>query len=156
MLYNINMDVAKKQHEVHLEAKNKGGRPTTYRQEYCEEIAIFVEQCKTEKRLPTVAGLAGHLDTIKSNIYEWVKKHPQFSDSLRKMIEDQEDTLINNGLSKTYDSKITKLILSANHGMSEKNITEHSVDQNTANLLGLIDGSSKGQLPTSEEAEDAE
>jgi len=47
------------------------------------------------------------------------------------------------------------LILSSNHGYSDKHGVEHDVSKGLKELLGLIDGSSKGKLPNEKEGEDA-
>lgn len=56
----------------------------------------------------------------ESTIYDWKKQHPIFSESLGKIVKEQEKRLLNMGLSGEYNSTIAKLILSSNHGYAEK------------------------------------
>ena len=133
------------------------GRPTKYKPEYAtdEFIEAYGSYCVDKERLVSICGLAVYLKVTEDTLYNWSKKHEAFLGSLGKIKQISKEMLINGGLSSTYNSTIAKLILSSNHGMSDKISTEHSVDENTATLLGLIDGSTKGQLPTEQEVEDA-
>ena len=135
--------------------KHAGGRPTKYLPESSDKVTEYMTNCELDGELPTLAGLALYLDTTKTTVQNWRKQHPEFLTSLAKMLQKQQQMLINKGLNKDYNPLITKLILSANHGMSEKTITEHEVSEETATLLGMIDGSSKGKLPTKQEEQDA-
>jgi len=54
------------------------GRPTKYREEYCEGI---VEYMTTGQSLIQYAASIG---VSKHSIYEWAKDHPKFSDALTK------------------------------------------------------------------------
>lgn len=119
-----------------------GGRPIEYKEEYCQKADEYLELHKDEERaivrqsnsekgyemydnklavkLPTLKGFARFIDVNESTLYEWDKKYPEFSKSLDKIKTEQHDRLINNGLSGDYNPTIAKLILSSNHGMSEK------------------------------------
>lgn len=61
--------------------KHAGGRPTKYKPEYCDK-AIEVM-----KRGFSKEAVAGHLDITKDTLYRWVKKHKEFSDSIKKGLE---------------------------------------------------------------------
>lgn len=118
------------------------GRPSEYKEEYIglvdeyldsrqdEEIQV-VKQANSEKgyemydnklkvNLPTVEGFARFIGVNKTSLYEWEKKHPEFSNALDKIRTEQQQRLIDSGLSGEYNPTIAKLILSANHGMREK------------------------------------
>lgn len=57
--------------------KSKGGRPSSYRPEYCERI---VELMKEGRSLEGCASLLGvHPDSL----YEWQKVHTEFSEAIR-------------------------------------------------------------------------
>ena len=124
---------------------NKGGRPTKYSpkmlaaaREYisaCEDQDVqAVKQANEEKgyemyenklkvNLPTIEGLATHLDVNRDTLYAWAKEEAEFSDILEALKEKQAGRLINNGLSGDYNPTITKLFLSK-HGYVDK--TEHT------------------------------
>ena len=57
------------------------------------------------------------------SLLDW-RKHKEFSLSLDRIVEAQKKVLLNKGLSGEYNPTIAKLILSANHGMSEKTETD--------------------------------
>jgi hypothetical protein len=58
--------------------KNKGGRPTKYKPEYCEKAVEIMSEGYS------IAGLAGKLRIDTDTIYEWAKVHPEFSDALKR------------------------------------------------------------------------
>lgn len=96
------------------------GRPTKYNDEMCDKVDKYLSECKSRDDLPTMARLAYELSVSKECLYEWGRVYPKFSDSLRKVVALQEDKLVQRGLKKEYDSTITKLMLSSNHGYTDK------------------------------------
>lgn len=70
-------------------------------------------------RIPTKGGLARYLGVSRDTLYEWSTQHEDFSDIMEWLGSEQEDRLINNGLSGSYNPTIAKLLL-AKHGYSEK------------------------------------
>jgi hypothetical protein len=117
-----------------------GGRPTTYKPEYCACVDHYLAQQKDEHinyvtldgkaatgyqarvkvHLPTIEGFALFLNVAVSTLYEWRGEHKQFSEALGRIVAEQKKRLIDSGLSGDYNSTIAKLILSANHDMREK------------------------------------
>jgi hypothetical protein len=122
--------------------KNKGGRPEEYKEEYCEKVDEYLKECQDEEirvikqsnlekgyemydnrlkvKLPTIEGFALFIGVSKKSIYNWEKDNPKFLHSLDKIKTEQQQRLIDKGLSGDYNSTIAKLILSANHGMRER------------------------------------
>lgn len=70
--------------------------------------------------LPTIQGLSLFLKVNTDTIVEWGKIHKQFSVALKDLLAVQAQRLMLGGLSGDYNPMITKLILSANHGMKER------------------------------------
>ena len=112
------------------------GRPTSYKEEYNDLVDVYLKECidsykngKRDVKLPTVGGFALMVGVNKQTLYNWGEEHPEFLDSLNKIVEEQQNRLINQGLAGNYNSTIAKLILSSNHGMSEK--TENKTDITT-------------------------
>lgn len=104
--------------------------------EYMKSCGVLVEEfhkTRGEKsdsyervlkvKLPTIEGLANHLDINKTTVYEWESKYPEFSDDISKLRQSQAEELINNGLAGTYNPAITKVLLTK-HGYVEKNETD--------------------------------
>ena len=54
------------------------GRPTTYKKKFCQE---FIELSKKGKSLTQIAA---RFDVHRDTLYEWGRKHPEFSDAMKK------------------------------------------------------------------------
>jgi hypothetical protein len=109
-----------------------GGRPLEYKEQYVAMADTYLaaqqdevsENGKLKVNLPTIEGFALFLGVNKTSLYEWEKLHPEFSNALNKIRTEQQQRLLNSGLSGDYNSTIAKLVLSANHGMREKTETD--------------------------------
>lgn len=128
------------------------GRPTTYTDEMLTKANEYLNSCydndknvdesleaqphggalKREKkqelivRIPTRGGLARYLGVSRDTLYEWAKNHTEFSDIMEWLGSEQEDRLINNGLSGAYNPTIAKLLLSK-HGYVEKTEQDQTI-----------------------------
>lgn len=54
------------------------GRPTDYREEFCDMV---IEHMGTGKSL---ASFASYIGTHRATLYDWMKAHPQFHDAFKK------------------------------------------------------------------------
>ena len=124
--------------------------PTKYKIEYGtnEFIDKFVSYCTDNKLLVSLCGLAVYVGVCEDTLQEWGKVHPKFSVSMAKINQISKQMLLNKGLISEYSPNMARFVLSANHNMAEKTETKHGVTEQAATLLGLIDGSSKGKLPS--------
>jgi hypothetical protein len=77
-----------------------------------------------------VAGLAVALGISKETVYAWAREPEkrQFSHALEAIEVGQHKALVNGSLSGTYNSTIAKLMLSSNHGYTEKQAVEQSIE----------------------------
>lgn len=125
-------------------AKNPVGRPTKYKEEYCDLVDDYLKERideevsvnKVKVKLPTIEGYARYIDTPLSTLYDWKNEHEEFSESLEKIILEQKQRLLDMGLSGDYNSTIAKLILSSNHGMTERtDITSKEETLKTINVI---------------------
>jgi len=100
-------------------AKGPGGRPTTYNEEVLELARDYVENCPNT--VPMVVGLCKHIGRAKATVYAWAKEEgkEEFSDILREIEENQHIQLIEGGLDNSFNSAITKMMLTK-HGYSDK------------------------------------
>ena len=100
-------------------------RPPKYSFEILEKTKDYRDNWQTifpEDVLPTIEGLALHIDIARSTIYDWIgqdsEELAEFSDIVEAILGKQSKTLVNNGLNNTFNSSITKVMLSK-HGHRE-------------------------------------
>ncbi len=149
------------------------GRPPEYKPEYVAKAEEYLAECQDEDvqtvkqaneekgyemfenklkvKLPTLEGFARYIGVNKTSLYEWEKLHPDFSNALDKIRTEQHDRLVNNGLSGDYNPTIAKLILSANHGMREKQEIDHNnPDGNLKSITIIKNGTGSNNQPAAE------
>jgi hypothetical protein len=88
-------------------------------EEVAKDVSKYIKNCKEQFYLPTVEGLAVHLEIARSTVYACAKVFPEFSDILEALLAAQGSQLIQNGVTGEYNSTITKLMLTK-HGYTDK------------------------------------
>lgn len=158
------------------EPKHPGGRPTKYKPQYCKQAYRLCLLSTTDK------DLADFFEVDESTINNWKNEYPKFLESIKKgkIKADSEvaeklfhracgyshpDVHISNyqgditvtDIIKHYppDTAAAFIWLKNRAGWKDKQETELKLSKETATLLGLIDGGTKGKLPTSQEGENA-
>lgn len=103
--------------------KRPEGRPTKYIPEIIyPKIDQYLAMCGRENmELPTVEGLANHLEVNPDTIYEWDKVHPEFSEYLKRISALQKNQLMNDGMygGKEVNSTMAIFLLKAVHGLKD-------------------------------------
>jgi len=102
------------------------GRPTSYSKEKEEQALEYINggYLDDNQVIPSIVGLAVHLDIAESTLYDWAKKERgTFPVTLAKCMQKQHMVLINSGLAGDFNATIVKLALT-NHGYSDKTSTE--------------------------------
>jgi len=102
---------------------NKGGRPTTYKKEYCEKVYEYLATASKEQMtLPTVEGFCVYINAPRRTVYEWRDTHEEFLHTLDDILTYQKIQLVNDGIygGKEVNATIVKLMLQNNHGMKER------------------------------------
>jgi predicted RNase H-like nuclease (RuvC/YqgF family) len=120
------------------------GRPTTYSEGVLANAQAYIDKSEddlrvvgegmntkvvTQVKLPTIEGLARYLKISRSTLYLWQKEHEEFSDIIEELQQKQTESLINNGLSGSYNSTIAKVLLTKQGYTDKQEIdqkTEHS------------------------------
>jgi hypothetical protein len=106
-----------------METKHAGGRPTIYDPIFIEKVDDYLKTTgKEQTSLPTIEGFAIYLDVSRDSLYEWAKKYPEFSDTLKRIETIQKQQLIDDGIygGKEVNASIVKLMLMNNHHMKER------------------------------------
>ena len=108
---------------------------------------------KINVKLPSKGGLAVYLNVTRETVYDWAQKYPEFSYIIERLGAIQEERLLNNGLSGTYNPTIAKVLLTK-HGYREGiDNTTNDKDLPTP-ILGnaiLNNNSTKKDIGTEEE-----
>lgn len=104
--------------------KHPGGRPTKYEPEIIyPKIEEYISQCGREQTtLPTIEGLALYLGVNPDTLFEWDKRYPEFSETLKRILALQKKQLIDDGLygGKEVNAAMAIFLLKVNHGMREE------------------------------------
>ena len=107
--------------------RNQGGRqPSVNLDEVTAKVREYIATGyeAAGHLIPSLAGLCDTMDITKSMLYVWESERPDLAEALAKLKQRQELVLINNGLSGKFNNAICKLMLTTNHGYSDKTITE--------------------------------
>ncbi len=117
--------------------KHPGGRPSEYDEHHLKTARqyILIGYSNVGDVIPTIEGLAEILVKSKQTLLDWGKQHPEFLDALEELKGKQARLLQNYGLMGKFAPVITKLMLSANHGMKEK--TEQDITSQGEKIQGI-------------------
>ena len=110
------MNMTQADSECQIKPKHPGGRPSKYNTRTLRRTKEYMSSEVDE--IPTMAGLARHLNVTRAAIYQWISKEidQEFIDTISMMADERERKLINGGLKGKFNSNIAKLILTTNHG----------------------------------------
>lgn len=118
-------------------AKHPGGRPTKYSDNTIKEIEVYLSMCGREQTsLPTIEGLALHLGVTSETIRQWSKEKPEFSLTLKKLVDKQKQQLIDDGMygGKEVNQAMAIFLLKANHNMSDGSNASIQAENITINV----------------------
>jgi DNA-packaging protein gp3 len=110
-------DMTKQRHEPF-------GRPTLYDEETVRIKADeYMKMCGREQtRLPKLTEFYRELGISRECANEWQEKYPNFGDTCKKIMDVQQEELIDDGLfgGKEVNSTMAIFLLKVNHGFIEK------------------------------------
>lgn len=98
------------------------GRPTDYNEEMLETAWDYLDNYEKVygHSIPSLVGLCKILNRGKTTLYTWAEdENKDFRDIIDAINEYQHFELVEGGLSGTFNSTITKLLL-CKHGHSDK------------------------------------
>lgn len=105
---------------------NLNGRPVEYTEDIPDKVFEYIAECEKEEVPPTKAGFGCYINVVKSTLQRWEKRYPQLKAALEKLSYYQENDVLKYSLKGEYNSTIAKLILTNNHGYSDKVQTENT------------------------------
>lgn len=139
------------------------GRPTKYKEEYCQELIKFfdrepyidkelkhfgtkgevrwIDYKRFPNKLPTLINFAKKIKVDLVTVYEWVKVHKEFAKSFTHAKDLRKWFLIENGLNGCYNPAFAIFTAKNITDMSDKTEVEHSGDLSL--LLEQISGKKK-------------
>ncbi len=145
---------------------NKGGRPTKYKPEYCQQIidyfSVQPQQTVYKKeyfkdgtiksevpitlpaQFPTFQGFAQEIGVNTSTLYEWVNEYKEFSESFTRAKEIQEKIWLINSMGNLYNSQFAQFFGKNCLGYKDKTEIEHTGEP------GLIAVANFNSLPESD------
>lgn len=134
---------AKKKVKLQEPPDKKGpGQPTKYTPDMPDRLRAYIRNFEHYgNKLPAKPGFAQslgggvHVNTIDN----WGKAHPEFLCALRELADAQHQTLLDKGLVGDYNSKVTALVLSHNHGYVERRDTTSQGESITPKIVDYAD-----------------
>lgn len=112
------------------------GRPTNYSDEIISKVAHYIEHYEElGDKIPSIAGLACELGLTRETIHTWAKDPEKqvFSDIIKILLSAQERKLANGGLGSSFNSTISKLLLTK-HGYSDRQEVDHQSADGTMSI----------------------
>lgn len=98
------------------------GRPTKYDPSFVKIAEEYIQNCSREQtELPTIEGLAGKLGIDDEQVGIYAKQYPDFSATVKGLMNKQKTQLMNDGLygGKDVNATMAIFLLKTNHGMIE-------------------------------------
>ena len=114
---------------------NPVGRPTLYKEEYCEMLVDFFNiplttgsgKSKSASELPQFIDFAVSISVDYDTLLEWRDKHPKFSGAYKKAKKLQEKIIAGNAIQNRYNPYFAQFMLKNNHGWKDKTESDTTV-----------------------------
>jgi hypothetical protein len=129
--------------------KHAGGRPTKYDPSIIQKAEEYLSTCGREQtKLPKLTEFYRWIDITRETGDEWQNKYPEFSYTCKKIMELQQETLIDDGMygGKEVNQAMAIFLLKANHGMVETSRTEVTGKDGEPIQLNIT--AQRGYVPT--------
>jgi hypothetical protein len=110
-----------------------GGRPSSYKPEFCEQAAKLCRLGATDREL------ADFFDVAESTLNLWKLSHPEFSESL-KLAKAESDSRVEQSLYRRalgYSHDAVKIVGTPKDGIEQVPYTEHYPPDTTACIFWL-------------------
>jgi len=105
----------------------KGGRPSIFNspEEMETQVNKYLDNCKGQNELPTVAGFSVFLDSYEDIIAEYARSRPEFSTAIKRLKQYCKEGLIRKGLKNEINSTMAMFLLKANYGLIERQYVQN-------------------------------
>ena len=139
------------------EKKNKGGAPSKYKEEYCEEIVEYFRvppeivdykreyyqngNLKSEypivrgNEFPTFQGFADEIGVHIDTLHEGREVHEEFSEAYMRAKQLQEKIWLTNGMNNLYNSQFAQFFGKNCLGYKDKQEVEHTGNLKLEDLI---------------------
>ena len=129
---------------------NKGGRPTKYKPEYCQQIIEYFSRepvttlykreyykdgaLKSETPIlhpadfPTLQEFANMIGVSKQTVLTWTEQHEEFMDAFTRAKDIQESIWLKNGMSNLYNAQFAQFFGKNCLGYKDKVEVDSKVD----------------------------
>lgn len=112
------------------------GRPSEYDETVlAKTLDYLARHAILGDPVPTIEGLCDEIGCSKPTVYAWGEADPDFLYALERLKAKQGRLLQSSGLKGDFAPVITKLMLSANHGMAEKS---EQKQEHSGKIEGLV------------------
>jgi hypothetical protein len=130
-------------------SKHPGGRPSIYSRAVLDTTQDYITNYENHGHsVPTIAGLCQVIGMSRDLAYKWMEDESkkEFFYMVSRIMTAQEHKLIEGGLNNTYNSSVTKLMLSK-HGYTDSQ-DKQGVSVNVTINRGSTEIEVKGQTLT--------
>ena len=123
-----------------MEKPKPVGRPSKYKEEYCQMLLNHFQIPITEKKkvqvatnkgmveieeeeaceLPMIVDFAEEIGVCVDTLNEWTRVHPEFSDAYKKAKKLQEQIIAKNAFKNRCNNTFALFMLKCNHGWNDK------------------------------------
>ena len=100
----------------------KIGRPTKYQHKFIKEAEIYLQECKTARKVPFIEEFAGQIGVSEDSVKRWTEANEDFCGAIDRIKDHQRLTLMTLGLKSPA---MLIFLLKANHGMIETEKIQH-------------------------------
>ena len=90
-----------------------------YKRRYVQELREYFRSYQ-EPGIPTLSKFARMIGVTSRTMENWAHLYQEFRDAVEDAMEIQRDLIADKGLIGEFNPQMSKFLLSANHGMSDK------------------------------------
>lgn len=115
----------------------KVGRPTKYKEEYCQQIIEYFKNFKIVKindegnkevqAPPSLSKFSESIDVSQDTLHEWKKVHPEFSEAFKRAKKVYEDIHVEGAILGLYNPFFSKLVMANRFDWAEKTEAKNEI-----------------------------